>query len=223
MRSMCVLAVVGIALVFAGQTSLGGDKAGKSDSSFFNGKDLSGWEGLTDQYWKVENGAIVGAAPKGLKFNTFLCSKEKYRDFELQFKVKMTKGANSGVQIRSKVINEKTFAVGGPQCDMGQVYWGALYGEHYDQKSGKIGAGGGMMKAPPKDLVTKAVKEGDWNDYYIKCVGKRVTIKLNGKTTVDQDFNLPEEGIIAWQLHAGGPMEVIFSDIRFKNLGAEKK
>jgi hypothetical protein len=33
---------------------------------------------------------------------------------------------------------------------------------------------------------------------------------------VDEDFpKLPEEGIIAWQLHAGPAMEVTFRRIRF--------
>jgi hypothetical protein len=176
---------------------------------FVNGKDLSGWEGLIHEYWRwdAEQKAIVGSAPKGLKFNTFLCSKHKYGDFELSFQVKMTKGANSGVQIRSHIHDKEKFAVTGPQCDMGQQYWGSLYGEHF----------GGMMQAAPADLVRKVVKEGDWNDYSIRAVGKHVTIKLNGHVTVDAEFpKCPDTGIIAFQLHSGGPMEVIFKNIQFK-------
>jgi hypothetical protein len=182
---------------------------------FFNGKDLTGWDGLP-AYWSVKDGAIVGATPEGLKFNTFLCSKKKYKDFELSFQVKLTgKGwsGNSGVQIRSEVFDLEHLAVKGPQCDMGDVYWGSLYGEHF----------GGMMKQAPGDLVKKVLKADDFNDYSIKCVGKHVTIKLNGETTVDEDFEkLPDEGIIAWQLHAGNPMEVIFRKIEFKDLSEKK-
>ena len=51
------------------------------------------------------------------------------------------------------------------------------------------------------------------------AVGKHVTIKLNGETTVDGDFaKAPDTGIIALQLHSGGPMEVIFKNIQFKEL-----
>jgi len=183
--------------------------------TFFNGKDLTGWEGLSN-YWSVQDGAIVGATPDGLKFNTFLCSKKKYKDFELSFQVKLTgKGwsGNSGVQIRSEVFKPEELAVKGPQCDMGDVYWGSLYGEHF----------GGMMKQAPEDVVKKVLKADDFNDYYIKCVGKHVTIKLNGETTVDDDFEkLPEEGIIAWQLHAGDPMQVVFRKIEFKDSSDKK-
>jgi hypothetical protein len=107
------------------------------------------------------------------------------------------------------VIDYQKFIVAGPQCDMGQSYWGSLYGERF----------GGMMKQSPPDLVKRAVKPSDFNDYYIKCVGKHVTIKINGETMVDGDFAaLPDEGIIAWQLHAGPPMKVTFKDIQFTDL-----
>ena len=79
------------------------------------------------------------------------------------------------------------------------------------------------MKAADAKLVKKVLKEDDFNDYYIKCVGTHVTIKLNGETTVDEDFpKMPDEGIIAWQLHAGQPMIVIFRNIQFKEI-TEKK
>jgi len=191
--------------------SLSAAQAG-SDKDFFNGKDLTGWEGLVDQFWSVKDGAIVGStAPEGIKYNTFLCSKKKYKDFELQFQVKLTPGksGNSGVQIRSHIHNMKTFAVTGPQCDMGQQYWGSLYGENF----------GGMMKAADANLVKKILKVEDFNDYYIKCIGKHVTIKLNGETTVDDDFpKMPDEGIIAWQIHGGPAMEVTFRKIQFKEI-----
>jgi hypothetical protein len=71
--------------------------------------------------------------------------------------------------------------------------------------------------------VKRVLKPDDFNDYSIRCVGKHVTIKLNGETTVDDDFaKMPEDGIIAWQLHAGFPsMEVTFKDIKFKDLSAK--
>jgi hypothetical protein len=167
------------------------------------------WEGL-NEFWTVKGDTIVGESKEPLKFNTFLCSKAKYKDFELSFRIRLKNGVgNSGVQIRSHIHEPKTFAVTGPQCDIGAQYWGSLYGEHF----------GGMMKAASPELVKKILKPAEFNDYSIRCVDKHVTIKLNGETTVDQEFpKMPEEGIIAWQLHAGPPMEVTFEKIAFKNL-----
>jgi putative heme-binding domain-containing protein len=189
--------------------------AAESSKSFFNGKDLEGWVGLPG-YWSVKDGAIVGYTAQDPKFNTFLCSKKKYKDFELKFKVRLKDGVgNSGVQIRSEIVDKDKFIVRGPQCDMGQIFWGSLYGEKF----------GGMMKLAPPVLVQKAVKQADFNDFQIKCVGKHVSIRINNETMVDGDFpKLPDEGIIALQLHAGFPsMEVIFKDIHFDDLTTKQK
>src|SRR5262249_23698174 len=114
---------------------------------------------------------------------------------------------------RSEVFDREHFAVKGPQCDIGQGYWGSLYGEHFGDK---------MMREAPKDVVAKVLKADDFNDYYIRAAGKKVTIKLNGATTVDEEFEMPEDGIIAFQIHAGGPMEVTFKNIEFKELSSER-
>jgi hypothetical protein len=216
MRSATIVLVL-LAVPALGPVGIGRG-ADVETNAFFNGKDLAGWEGLP-QYWSVKNGAIVGSTfPNGLTFNTFLCSKKKYTDFELHFQVRLRGQGwtgNSGVQIRSKIRDSETdrkhFAVEGPQCDMGDMYWGSLYGEHF----------GGMMKAASMKAVKRALlKKDGFHDYSIKCVGKHVTIKLDGETTVDQEFpKLPDSGIIAWQLHENKqPMEVIFKDIKFKDL-----
>ncbi len=182
----------------------------KGFSLFFNGKNLDGWEGL-DTLWSVKDGAIVGNTfPDGSKFNTFLCSKKRYKDFELSFQVRLKDGkGNSGVQIRSAMFDQKKFAVKGPQADIADGLWGNLWGEE----------SGGMMKEADKEVVNKVLKKTDFNDYSIRCVGKHVTIKINGATTVDDDFpKMEDEGIIAWQIHSGEPMEVTFKNIKFNEL-----
>src|SRR5438128_778886 len=95
--------VLALLSVSAFGTTSTGRCADAAKNEFFSGKDLEGWEGLS-QYWSVKDGAIVGSTfPNGLKFNTFLCSKKKYTDFELQFQVRMRGqgwDGNSGVQVR---------------------------------------------------------------------------------------------------------------------------
>jgi hypothetical protein len=183
--------------------------------AFFDGKSLDTFEGLKP-YWKVVDGSIVGSTePDGLKFNTFLCSKKKYKDFELTFQVRLKDGrGNSGVQIRSELKDPKTFAVWGPQCDIGETYWASLFGEHFNPGGQHV-----MLQQAPADTVRRVLKPAGFNDYHIRCAGKHVTIALNGATTVDGDFpKMADEGIIAFQLHAGGPMEVTFRRVEFREL-----
>ena len=186
-----------------------------SAAEFFDGKTLAGWDGLM-KYWSVQDGAIVGSTmPSGVNFNTFLCSKQKFKDFELTFQVRLRDGkGNSGVQIRSAMLDPKTFAVKGPQCDIGEGYWGSLFGEHHAPGEKHI-----MLKAAAPEEIKKVVKASDFNDYHIRAVGQHVTIKINGTTMVDGEFPTVEpEGIIAFQLHGGGPMEVTYRKIQFKEL-----
>ncbi len=179
------------------------------------------WEGRTD-IWRVEKGSIIGETKEDPKYNTFLCSKEKYGDFELSFKIQLKdEVGNSGVQIRSEMFDPKLFKVRGPQADIGKGYWGSLYGE----------GAGGMWKASDPKTIDKVVKKTDFNDYSIVAKGPRITIKINGETMVDQDFPklpgkdgkpAPKDGIIAFQAHAGYPsMRVEFKDIKFKKLDSK--
>jgi hypothetical protein len=175
------------------------------------------WQGKSD-IWTLNGRTIVGESQEPLKYNTFFCSKEKYGDFELTFQVQLRDEiGNSGVQIRSQLIDAEKFVVAGPQPDIGKGYWGSVYGERFD-KQGKIG-GGHMMKAADPETIKRVVKGTEFNDYTIIAKGKRVTVKINGETMVDEEFAImPDEGIIAFQAHAGPPMRVEFREITFKKL-----
>jgi hypothetical protein len=73
------------------------------------------------------------------------------------------------------------------------------------------------MKAAP-DKVASTVKINDYNDVVVRCVGKRITIKLNGQTTVDEVFpTIADEGLIDLQLHTT-KTEVVFRKIRLQEL-----
>lgn len=171
------------------------------------------WEGRSD-LWTLDakKKTVVGVTNGDLKVNTFFCSKKKYGDFELTYKVQLLDGVgNSGVQIRSEVFDAKEFRVKGPQADAATGYYGALYGE---------GVGGYLLK-PKKDFG----KAKEFNDYKLVVKGNHITITLNGETALDEDFPdnkgkdpAPKEGIIAFQAHVGPKMRVEFKDIEFKDL-----
>ena len=168
---------------------------------FFNGKDLTGWDGEKD-LWKVDGGEIVGKSP-GLKKNTFLKSQLAVENFRLSLKVKLTPDAgNSGIQFRSVPLPDGEMK--GPQADVGAGWWGKLYEE----------SGRGLLA---KEGGEKFVKPGEWNDYVVEAVGGKVKIWINGNLCCDlDDDKLARRGVIGLQLHSGGAFEVRFKDIKLE-------
>jgi TPR repeat protein len=194
---------------------------GVPQGAFFNGKDLTGWEGLP-RYWKVADGAIVGAPADGVTAHTFLCSQQTYRDFELRFKVRRKGGiGNSGVQFRSQRVNRQQFLVRGPQVEIEAATFSLPPGSVVMEPTGNP-----AVKSNAS-AIAKVWKEADFNDMSIRCVGTHVTVTVNGITAVDAEYpSMPAEGIIAWQLHGGhgevrSPEEVTFKDIQFTDLGGD--
>ncbi|MSU61496.1 MAG: DUF1080 domain-containing protein [Pedosphaera sp.] len=171
-------------------------------SLFFNAKDLSGWDG-NDELWKVENGEIVGQTRTGLKKNEFLKSQMVLSDFRLTCKVKLTPNKeNSGIQFRSEVLPDGE--VRGYQADAGAGWWGKLYEE---QGRGTLWDKSGE----------EHVRRDDWNSYEILAVGSKVRTFINGHPCVDlDDPKGAGAGVVALQMHAGGPLEVRFKDFQIE-------
>jgi putative heme-binding domain-containing protein len=170
---------------------------------FFNGKDLTGWDG-DPKLWSVENGEIVGRSP-GLKRNEFLKSHLAVGDFRLKVKVKLTPNKeNSGIQFRSEALSDGEMK--GYQADIGKGWWGKLYEEN----------GRALLW---KESGEKHVKENEWNDYEVVAEGSRIKTYINGQPCVD--FDDPpgaRKGVIAFQLHSGGALEVRFKDLKLELL-----
>lgn len=212
-----------------------------AETQLFNGKDLTGWKGV-DGFWSVKDGAITGTTTPDnpAKKNTFLVWQGgKPGDFVLTFQYRLLnangKGegyANSGVQYRSKVLDESYSVVGGYQADMelGKKYSGILYEEKgrgiLAQRGQKVVLEDGANEKKPKknvvgettpsDEVQAAIKQGEWNDYKIVARGNVVEHWINGKLSVqvtDKTSVAPKDGVIALQLHQGKPMTA-----QFKNL-----
>lgn len=166
--------------------------SGKGFVSMFNGKDLTGWKGLVEnpiarakmsaqqlaeaqvkaddnmrRDWKVEDGMLVYV---GSGFDN-LCTVEQYGDFEMYVDWRLDpagKEPDAGVYLR-----------GTPQVqiwDIARVNVGAQVGS------------GGLYNNKKNVSIPKCVadnKLGEWNSFYIKMVGDKVTVKLNGVLVVD--------------------------------------
>lgn len=157
--------------------------------SIFNGKDLTGWKGLLENpikrskmtpeelaekqqkadekmlnFWSVQDNCIV--FENGAWDN--LCTKKMYGDFEMWVDWWISEDGDSGIYLR-----------GSPQVqiwDPARVNVGAQVGSgglYNNQKHERI----------PLVKVDNPVKQ--WNTFYIKMIGDKVTVKLNGVLVTD--------------------------------------
>ncbi len=205
---MCLLPVA----MLAGCNGSNGTPKQSGFVALFDGKTFSGWEGPQDVF-RIENGAIVGGRLNAnVAHNDFLCTVASYDDFELRLQFKLLgKDTNAGVQIRSQRVPDH-YEVSGYQADMGQQYWGCLYDESRRNK---------VLACPDPDKIAQVVRQNDWNDYIIRCEGKRIQLWVNGLQTVDYtepDDSIPQSGIIGLQIHGGPPSEAWYRNIRIKPL-----
>jgi hypothetical protein len=209
----------------------------------FNGKDLTGWDG-DPRLWSVKDGALRGetTAENPAKGNTFIIWKDgRTKNFQLRLSFRCNAANNSGIQYRSRHIQEGTpsnaWVVRGYQHEVrNELKLPSVAGFIYDEggRRGRLclvgeqatwGADG--QKKVTGNLIDQAgfeelFKLDDWNDVVIVAQGSRIQHYLNDKLILDFTDNDPElalkEGILALQLHAGKPMWVEFKNIRIKEL-----
>jgi hypothetical protein len=180
--------------------------------SLFDGKTFKGWEGDL-KVFRIDEGAIVaGSLERDNPRNEFLCTEREYGDFELtlQFKV-LGKGANAGIQIRSRRIPDHHEMIG-YQADLGDNYWGCLY----DESRRKT-----MLATADAKAVAGVLNRDDWNEYKIRCEGKRIQLWINGLKTVDYtepDADIEQRGLIGLQIHGGPPSEAWYKDIMLREI-----
>jgi hypothetical protein len=211
--SLCAL------LCLDGTWAVAADKS----TALFDGKTFAGWEGDTKHTWRIEDGCLVGGSLNAkIPRNQFLASKQSYANFILRLKFKLLGEStrtfvNSGVQFRSQRVPNDT-EMTGYQADLGDPsWWGCIYDE---SRRNKVLAQTDMTK------LNKVLRRGDWNDYEIRAEGRRMRTYLNGVLCVDyteKDDRIPQQGRLGLQIHAGGPAEVWFKDIRLEELPVERR
>lgn len=171
--------------------------------SLFNGKDLSGWKSNDEVpgVFTVENGELKVAGGRAHLFYVGADGNASFKNFELRLKVKTTEGGNGGVYFHTKYQ-----ATGWPdigyECQVNSTHTdpkktGSLYGviNILALKEGQAEPKGGKhIKVPAAPS-----KDNEWFDYVIRVEGRHITLKVNGKTTVE--FTEPEGWDPAKELH----------------------
>jgi len=164
--------------------------------SLFNGKDLTGWN--TTGNWIVEEGNIVALHPRPgeqgwTRYDAYLTTARKYKDFILDLEFKFEKDGNSGVFLR--VGDPKSQVDSGMEVQILDTYGKKNVGAH--DCGGVIGTA-----APSKNMVKPA---GEWNRYVITCQGTQLKVELNGEQIIDLKLdqsamkNRPLSGYIGFQ------------------------
>lgn len=200
----------------------------------FNGKDLSGWKGLVGNpktraamppsdleaaqkvadekmsaHWKVVDG-VLEFDGKG----DSLCTTKDYGDFELFVDWKILEGGDSGIYLR-----------GSPQVQI----WDTNF-EAYFQHGAEKGSGAFWNNAKnPRFPSAKADKPvGEWNTFFIRMIGERASIYLNGQLVVDnvvmenlweRDKPIYRTGQIELQNHGN---TLFFRNISIREIPAEE-
>jgi hypothetical protein len=171
-------------------------------TALFNGKDLTGWQGLVTlpqrkklnpeqyqaavrkatekavQHWTVTDGVLHYDGK-----NNNLQTAKDYGNFELYVDWKIGKKGDSGLYLR-----------GNPQVQI------------WDNPEGS----GGLynnVKNPRRPLLVADNPVGQWNTFHVIMKGDRVTVFLNGKKVVD-DTPLENYWEKGQPLPARGPIEL---------------
>ncbi|MEY3898008.1 MAG: hypothetical protein RLZZ214_3529 [Verrucomicrobiota bacterium] len=203
-------------------------------TNLFNGKTLDGWErhsGTAE--FRVEEGAIVGKTVAGSP-NTFLCTRQQFGDFILEFEFKVAKDMNSGVQFRSQWFPEARTvdAKGGPK----KLPADRVHGYQYEIDPSKRSYTGGvydegrrawLFDLKNNEAARKAFKNGEWNQARIQCQGGHIQTWINGVKAADLEDSMTLKGIIGLQVHGIGASkkapgeEVRWRKLRIKELSTK--
>lgn len=147
-----------------------------NDSDFspiFSGQDLSGWHEMGEPDWHAENGILWTEGKGG-----WLRSDQRYADFVLRMEYRLSKGAVSGIFLRSAEQGDPAFTGfkisilddAGQLTDLHST--GAVYGAVIP-------------------LLSVGRKAGEWNQAEISCIGRHLIVFLNGNRIHKIDFDDP--------------------------------
>ena len=207
-----------LTLLSARSTSLYAAEAPTPDDegfiSLFDGRTLDGWRaGEHPESFRVEDGVLVVGGERGHLFYDGPVGDHDFKNFELKLDVQTQPKANSGVYFHTR-FQKDGWPSHGYECQVNNTGsdWkrtGSLYSV--------------------EDVRETKGKDGEWFEYHITVKGKKITLKVNGETTID--YTEPEKpertadmagrllssGTIALQAHDPGST-VRYRKIRIKPL-----
>lgn len=129
----------------------------------FNGKDFDGWQAMGENQWVVKDGILTSE-----KTGANLVSDEKFNDFKLHLEFRYPEGSNSGIYLRGRYEVQIADNFG---MEPSSILFGGIYGF-----------------LTPNEMAAK--RAGEWQEYDITLIGRRITIVANGKEIITNQ-NIP--------------------------------
>ena len=176
----------------------------------FNGKDFTNFKAEgSKEFWRVENGVLIGennAAKKG----NYLWTEKEYRDFVIEFDVRWKgtppRGVDTGLEMRKPNLQLQLGISGSLKVDMsGSFYTG---GKPAYPEAGQA-----------KEAKTLMKPEGEWNTFRIQAKGDTFTCWINGQKAseyTDPKFSGPAP--LGLQIHPGVEMKCEYRNIKIAEL-----
>jgi hypothetical protein len=188
-------------------------RAADSEEGFatiFDGKSFTGWKTSVDNTntWKIEDGALVARGSVAHVF--YVGDTNAFKNFELKVDVMTEPNANGGIYFHT-AYQEKGFPRAGIECQVNVSHTDWI----------KTGSLYGLV-----NIGLTPAKDNQWWTQHIIVRGRKVTVKIDGKTVIE--YNEPPvsptgrgkklgEGTFALQAH--DPKSIIhYKNIRVKRL-----
>ena len=208
MKTILAVALAGVLLAVPVVAQDGGWRP------LFNGTTLDGWYPCNGTApFTVEDGTITGRTVVKSP-NSFLCTKERFGDFILEYEVWVATNLNSGMQLRSTADpGVKNGRVHGYQVEIDpsdRAWSGGIYDE---------ARRGWLHTLVGQDAARKAFRMGEWNRFRVEAIGTSIRTWLNGVPCANIVDDLSPAGILGVQVHSIGSDEKKAGElIRFRNL-----
>ena len=180
----------------------------------FDGKTLTGWYPCNGSApYTVEDGTITGRSVVDSP-NSFLCTRDSFGDFVLEYDAWLSSPMNSGVQIRSIADSSiKGGRVHGTQIEIDpsdRRWTGGVYDESRR---------GWLYTLDGQPAQQAAFHLGTWNHFRVEAIGSSIRTWVNGVAVANVIDDLTPRGIIALQVHdIGRDSKRAGQVVRFRNL-----
>ncbi len=183
--------------------------------TLYNGENLDGWK-TTGNWLPQEDGSLLIQPRDGeqgwQRYDAYLWTEDKYKDFVLDVEYMYPPGGNSGVYFRVADRSDPVEQGIEVQILDSSQTTGPL--GHHDH--------GGVIRTvgPTKNMSRPP---HTWNRMVVTCVGSHLQVELNGEQIIDTRLDegpmkdRPLEGYIGFQDH-GQPNDLKFRNIRILKL-----